>query len=542
MSWYVAQDGTQVWVGRDESVYTVIHPSKELQVDELTYLTTSTKKAAYQEHMMDQGIDGKVSGRQRAKMTGRQRGFIVRVDQEENVLARVVTCFKAAAGKLLESGVVTRIDAEDAANAKKKKKDKQIVAQLAVNECRVETTARINHFAHGPGFRVDVQDGDMHQRIHFFTGRQQMPSVEWHACLVTALETCGSHVMLARRKAADAEGGANDGELDAAATITLRKDKAQQDEQAWLDSVMAPEVAEISAAEDDDSDEGGSDEDGRAADAPPPRQGFSPDPGLPPGPRQDAKPNMAMAAQRPVPPPAAAQASRDPAWRPNSRPPPDSWRAPAAPSQRGPQPPSQHGSPSQHGPASRQNPQQQKAGASGRQRAQQKNQNDLEPWRAFKSPQQQSSRQGSHVQQPKDRGTQPRDNADWRGASQGDPSVRSAVRGGGPSNGAAAQSQGRPQAESQAPRSQSNQQDSGFLSWWDRNALKQAEQSTQSAQSAQSARPTQASSDSQPEAATCGECNRGRPLKLWQDSDDMGWYCRMCWVDFYGMEPPSKPR
>jgi hypothetical protein len=42
------------------------------------------------------------------------------------------------------------------------------------------------------------------------------------------------------------------------------------------------------------------------------------------------------------------------------------------------------------------------------------------------------------------------------------------------------------------------------------------------------------------QATACGECGRGRPLKLFMDPDDSQWYCRMCWLDFYGKEPPKK--
>jgi len=41
-------------------------------------------------------------------------------------------------------------------------------------------------------------------------------------------------------------------------------------------------------------------------------------------------------------------------------------------------------------------------------------------------------------------------------------------------------------------------------------------------------------------ASSCAECNRGLPLKLFKDDDDEQWYCRMCWVNFYGVEPPGK--
>eukprot|EP00747_Dinoflagellata_sp_TGD_P088332 gnl/TRDRNA2_/TRDRNA2_163957_c2_seq2.p1 gnl/TRDRNA2_/TRDRNA2_163957_c2~~gnl/TRDRNA2_/TRDRNA2_163957_c2_seq2.p1 ORF type:complete len:516 (-),score=111.45 gnl/TRDRNA2_/TRDRNA2_163957_c2_seq2:99-1646(-) len=38
----------------------------------------------------------------------------------------------------------------------------------------------------------------------------------------------------------------------------------------------------------------------------------------------------------------------------------------------------------------------------------------------------------------------------------------------------------------------------------------------------------------------CGECGRGKPLKLFADPSDGQTYCRMCWMEFYGKDPPGK--
>ncbi|CAE8620200.1 unnamed protein product, partial [Polarella glacialis] len=42
------------------------------------------------------------------------------------------------------------------------------------------------------------------------------------------------------------------------------------------------------------------------------------------------------------------------------------------------------------------------------------------------------------------------------------------------------------------------------------------------------------------QASECGQCRRGRPLKLFLDDTDGAWYCRMCWLEFYQVEPTSK--
>jgi len=126
MSWYVDQEGQQIWIARDETVFTVIEVSGKLPTDNLTYLTVHSKKAAYQEHLIKDDIlvDGKskVPRRRREQQAGQQRGFIVRVEVEDAPLQRVVPVFKAAAHKLIDDTNVSRIDADDPTNSSRSKK------------------------------------------------------------------------------------------------------------------------------------------------------------------------------------------------------------------------------------------------------------------------------------------------------------------------------------------------------------------------------------------------------------------------------------
>jgi len=169
-----------------------------------------------------------------------------------------VPSFKAAALKLLDDDVVSRVDADEAANLKKKKNKPVNVSSLTlgVNECRVETSSRIHHFAHGPGFRVEVSEGSVHQKIHFFTNRKEMACKDWHSHLVAAVESTGSHVMLARRTQVEASAEASQEDLQSKAAAdliervrSLRKDNAQKDDDAWLESVMNAKVEESASSD-----------------------------------------------------------------------------------------------------------------------------------------------------------------------------------------------------------------------------------------------------------------------------------------------------
>eukprot|EP00929_Paragymnodinium_shiwhaense_P022423 TRINITY_DN1432_c0_g2_i2.p1 TRINITY_DN1432_c0_g2~~TRINITY_DN1432_c0_g2_i2.p1 ORF type:complete len:641 (-),score=161.14 TRINITY_DN1432_c0_g2_i2:183-2105(-) len=274
MSWYVGQDGRQVWIPKDESVYTVICPAEKLPMETLAYLTVSSKKAATQEYICgeEESSRGATSKRQRDKTAGRQRGFILSVKQEDNPLSRIMPVFKAAADNVRKSPHVVRLDADEACNSKLKKKknkdkDKENAPApekdrlLGVNEVRVETTARIQHFAHGTGFRVEVAEGSIYQRLHFFTGKTQVSAKEWHEALVDAVEEAGGHVMLARRIRSDAEAGNEAFPALEADNVILadglkNKCKAQEDEDDWYKSMLRGNDEDSDEEDEEDDAEG----------------------------------------------------------------------------------------------------------------------------------------------------------------------------------------------------------------------------------------------------------------------------------------------
>jgi len=244
MSWYVDEDGARTWINRDSTVFTVVISEKQLPVEQLTYLAVSSKKAVYQEAICeDDQAAGTRSKRSKDKQAGKQRGFIIRAEVEESPLTRVVPWFKDAAKKLMDCSVVSRVDADEAANLKKaKKKDKAIdvsVPNLGANECRIETTSRIHHFAHGPGYRLQVSEGMVAQRLNMFTGRKEIPLKDWLSLLLNALESTGTHVMILKRSGNEVVGGAVNGQEDTEKKIQLKKDKAQQAENEWLQSLLA---------------------------------------------------------------------------------------------------------------------------------------------------------------------------------------------------------------------------------------------------------------------------------------------------------------
>eukprot|EP00928_Gymnodinium_smaydae_P030159 TRINITY_DN22490_c0_g1_i4.p1 TRINITY_DN22490_c0_g1~~TRINITY_DN22490_c0_g1_i4.p1 ORF type:complete len:695 (+),score=177.50 TRINITY_DN22490_c0_g1_i4:200-2284(+) len=350
MSWYVGKDGQQIWIPRDELVHTVIYPATDLPLENLTYLAVNSKKAVFQEHLVDEdGLDGgtRNSKRRREKTAGRQRGFILRVEHLEEG-SRVIPSFKAAASRLLEIGLAWRIDADEAANSKPKQKKKNAATEtatyLGVNECRVETTARIHHFAHGPGFRIEVSSGATKQRIHFFTDNK-VSIQEWHTAVVESLEASGSHVMLARRLQSQTAAGASNGDgpndggenVDASKgaakanggaeneeilQVELPTDKAQQDDNNWLLSAMQGCMTVVS----DDEEE----EEKQAEEAPAEAVASTTPAAVEVAPATAAAPPTAAAKAAARTAAAPAAASEVPEWRRREP------AAPQAPSRRGP--------------------------------------------------------------------------------------------------------------------------------------------------------------------------------------------------------------
>jgi len=505
MAWYVGKDGHQVWIQKDESVYTVIQPEDKLPTEDLSYLVKTSTKAVFQEHLMEEHpLDSRTnSRRQRTKMAGRQRGFIVRVHQEEQL--HVVPWFKAAAVKLMNCAVVSRVDTEEAVNAKQKKKKDQNVTRvmLGVNECRVETTSRIHHFAHGPGFRVEVAEGSVQQRIHFFTSKRELQGKDWHKFLVAALESTGAHVMLARRTAQDAEQQVQDGaeQVDEqrvrAGSIeeigTLRKNEAAKDEDAWFASMMKGFQDDDDSSEDDSAEEEEADPTTNGA---PPRDAEA---------SNHSDPQVRNRGT-PVTQVASTSASEVPEWRrrdnrdadPSVRKgdaptvsKKDAGSRPKAKESAGRQQPPKQQPPKQQPP--KQQPQQQAARPTG--------------WWQVREEQQQAP-----ARQPPEPHQEPQWTW-WKGQWYEQPSWQS-------------ESAPAKQAAWGAEQWSVPVQDLFAKTKQDEKGLSSMGQELKEMLN---------NNDNK-----CGECGRGRPLKLFVDPDDDQWYCRLCWIEFYGLEPPGK--
>lgn len=588
MSWYVGQDGQQVWVQRDEVVFTVVLGPGKLPVENLTYLATHTKKAVYQEHIISQDLypDGKsrVPRRQREKQSGQQRGFIVRADIEESPLQRVLPSFKAVAQRLIDSQVVSRVDTEEAVTTKKKKGEEKAVPKLGANECRVETTARISHFAHGPGFKVEVTEGSSVQKIHLFTGRREQTHEVWHASLTGAMEAAGSHVMLARKEAVQGQGDATPAPTTSedvpAPRVLLKKDKAQQDDDLWFESVMNVRVANTGAGDaqrEDDSDGREGQGLGSAAAgvqvvppaavgsaAPAPRAGppraaaatsrseqlkaelQAPDWRRAGGQRAAAQPGAArrpLAVQGPgrhlpqatgyTPPP------RPPAAPP--APPPAAVRAQAPVQQEQWEQWEQHDQPLQQPPQQRWQRQQRQAQQRQEQQPQQPQQQEGREQRE-EPPAQEWEEPPRQQEQPREaqRQSHRRRQQQSEDAQQGEQWAQERQQQGW-------EQQPLWQRPSQQRWRQQGWQEPWHEAWreapqerepWREVPPEQGQQWPPEAPQAPPAQPWAAESGEAP--GLCGECKRGRPLKLFQDEEDGQWYCRRCWLRFYGVDPPAK--
>jgi len=255
MAWYVDLSGRQVWVDGEETVYTVTTATDDLPNHILTYLATSSKKAVYTEHAACDDFDLKQKKKEKDGASGRSRGFIVMVDSGET--CSVNSNFLAAARKLLDDKVVSRIDTEEAPNERRKKKrgakkaedpeaeetEAKIItidlATLGDNECRVETIARCTHGAHGPGFRVEVGEGGHRQVLHMFT-RQEIPLADWLAKISDAIRTAGWREMDSRVAVALVPTNESGKTLEGGAVGAARKAEAQAEtvEDDWLSSMM----------------------------------------------------------------------------------------------------------------------------------------------------------------------------------------------------------------------------------------------------------------------------------------------------------------
>jgi len=238
MSWYVRIDGRQVWADRDDTVYTVGEPPEaELRLENLAYLSVTANKAVYAEHTIDEEGGGK-SKKSKDKQSGRQRGFVVRVDGGDT-RTKVSPPMQAAVDHLMEKGYASRIDVDDQGGQGKKKgraKEpvEEILPPLGANECRVEIPARCQHFAHGRGFQVNILELGSRQKINIFTADQDMKAKDFWQQIVTAIEATGGKTALGRM-AASAEDPPEKGGRQAP---PKPRDVAQEDEDEWLSSVM----------------------------------------------------------------------------------------------------------------------------------------------------------------------------------------------------------------------------------------------------------------------------------------------------------------
>lgn len=302
MSWYVLLNGRQVWTDTYETIFTVGDtPEEALPCEVLNYMTMSSSKAVYAEHIVHEDADGK-NGRAKARTSGRQRGFIVRADDVNDRRCRVGCSLQAAIDTLIKEGVACKVDVDDptlsgakrtgrkkaAAAAAGDTVDETPMMELGSNECRVEITSRVQHQTHGFGYRVIILEPGTKQKVHIFVADKELTEAAFHKHLVNAIEANGGKTALGRMVVAPSEdhGGAGaaapkkepskGGKLAVAKPLPKPKerDEAQEDEDDWLSSVMglgkakatAEAIAGAAAAE------GGAEEGAAAAPAPKPRR------------------------------------------------------------------------------------------------------------------------------------------------------------------------------------------------------------------------------------------------------------------------------
>jgi len=263
MSWYVDKRGRQLWVEKDELVFTVDDPPEELPVQDLAYLSTEIKQSVYQEH----SVDGEIGRGKKAKEkgAGATRGYVVRVGNQDEK-TKVINCFQEVADKLVDTGVVSRIDVDDSGRERKAKKKKNKISAtgetivkeeepveiaaplitLAINECNVQIIARCQHFTHGPGFKVAVSESGLRSIIVFYTGKQVVEAGAFHKQLIEVTEATGARVMegtmvapppekeekAEKKKERAADGGGGGG------YAAEQKDLAQNAEDDWLAQMM----------------------------------------------------------------------------------------------------------------------------------------------------------------------------------------------------------------------------------------------------------------------------------------------------------------
>lgn len=236
MSWFRTPDGNQVWVPREEILYTFRPAPKDLSTKELTYLSLGSSKPVFQEIFEDETWDGR-KRRHARKAVGKERGYLVRVEMDAQ--ARVVSWFKAALQILVREQVVSKVDPNEAFRTGQRRKQRG-----QHNECHVETLRRCHHGVCGPGFQVRVSSSEAFQEINLFTNHQVLPAETWDRALSEALHRAYGRVFFAEADTRDLED--SPGELghpvDPHEAASASFDPHFKDEEAWLANLLGRDL------------------------------------------------------------------------------------------------------------------------------------------------------------------------------------------------------------------------------------------------------------------------------------------------------------
>eukprot|EP00434_Breviolum_minutum_P031959 symbB.v1.2.028263.t1/scaffold2939.1/size66832/2 len=157
--------------------------------------------------------------------------------------ARVVSWFKAAIQVLMREGVVSKVDASDASNLKRLRKQR-----MEHHGCQVETLQRCHHGVCGPGFQVHVSSNEAFQKLYLFTNHQVLPLENWHQALWKALQSAYGRVFWARCEGDEAfhprdfEVGTDHAQQRMQQEAAY--DPHFKDEEAWLANLLGRDLLE----------------------------------------------------------------------------------------------------------------------------------------------------------------------------------------------------------------------------------------------------------------------------------------------------------
>lgn len=236
MSWFRTPNGNQVWVPREEILYTLRPAPKDLSTKELTYLSLGSSKPVFQEIFEDETWDGRKK-RHAGRAIGKERGYLVRIEMDAQ--ARVVSWFKAALQILVREQVVSKVDPNEAKNVKRRKQRGQH------NECHVETLQRCHHGVCGPGFQVRVSSCEAFQEINLFTNHQVLAAETWDQALSEALHRAYGRVFFAQADTPDLDDSLGElGHPVSPQAVSASFDPHFKDEEAWLANLLGRDLLE----------------------------------------------------------------------------------------------------------------------------------------------------------------------------------------------------------------------------------------------------------------------------------------------------------